>query len=176
MIKLDYDAIAAYQGGIADLAATSPSVTGRALTGRSAAERTYEAHVADQEEAFIAALQAAVPSAEVRRSFRIVYGGISATIPADSVEKILAIDGVVAVQENELEQPLTDSSPEFIGAPAAYNRLATTANAGAGLIYGNLDTGIWPEHPSFADLGNLVRPACARARVQLRRQSAHAGH
>ncbi len=27
-----------------------------------------------------------------------------------------------------------------------------------GVIYGNLDTGVWPEHQSFADLGNLSAP------------------
>jgi hypothetical protein len=158
MIKLDYDAIAAYQGGVANLAATSPSVTGRPLTGRSAAERNYEAYIASQEDAFIAQLSATVPSADVHRSFRIVYGGVSATIPANAVEAVLGIDGAAAVQVNGLAQPLTDSSPEFVGAPAAYSALGTTANAGVGLIYGNLDTGIWPEHPSFADLGNLAAP------------------
>jgi hypothetical protein len=158
MIKLDYDAVAAYQGGVANLAATSPSVTGRPLTGGSAAERNYEAYIASQEDAFIAQLTATVPSADVHRSFRIVYGGVSATIPANAVEAILGIDGAAAVQVNGLAQPLTDSSPEFVGAPAAYAALGTTANAGAGLIYGSLDTGIWPEHPSFADLGNLSTP------------------
>ena len=156
MIKLDYDAIAAYQGGVAGLAATSPSVTGQQLSGDSAAEQNYEAYIASRERAFIAQLQSSVPSAVVSRSFRIVYGGVSATIPANAVEAILEIDGAVAVHFNALKQPLTDSSPEFVGAPAAYDALGTTANAGAGVIYGNLDTDIWPEHPSFADLGNLA--------------------
>ena len=46
-----------------------------------------------------------------------------------------------------------------------YDELGTTANAGDGVIYGNLDTGVWPEHPSFADQGNLARrrPAARRA-------------
>ena len=32
------------------------------------------------------------------------------------------------------------------------------ANAGKGVIFGMLDTGVWPEHPSFADNGNLGAP------------------
>ena len=87
-----------------------------------------------------------------------MYGGVSAVLPANRVADVLAIDGVAAVQQDSIRQPLTDSSPEFIGAPTIYNELGTTDNAGAGIIYGNFDTGIWPEHPSFADLGNLPAP------------------
>ena len=45
-----------------------------------------------------------------------------------------------------------------MNAPPVYDELGSTANAGEGIIYGNLDTGIWPEHPSFADQGNLAPP------------------
>ena len=158
MIKLNYDGAASYPGGIGGLEATSPSVTGRQLTGRSAAETEYADYVNEEEADFRAALAETVPSAEVTGSYQVVYGGVRAVIPANSVERILRIDGVAAVQRNRLAQPLTDSSPEFIGAPAAYQELGGTKNAGAGLIYGNLDTGIWPEHPSFADQGNLTAP------------------
>ena len=68
---------------------------------------------------------------------------------------------MVAVQANTLAQPLTDSSTHFVGADAAYSALHTTANAGQGVIFGDLDTGIWPEHPSFADQGNLRGSAAA---------------
>jgi hypothetical protein len=158
MIKLDYDAAASYRGQLPDLAATSPTTTGRPLTGRSTAEREYRTYIAAREAAVIAALEQAVPTATVGHRFRIVYGGVAAVIPARSVEAVLAIDGVVAVQYDRLNQLLTDASPEFVGADGAYDELGTTADAGAGLIYGNLDTGIWPEHPSFADLGNLSAP------------------
>ncbi len=101
--------------------------------------------------------------------------------------------------------PAGPSSRDFIGAPTVYDELGSERNAGAGLIYGNLDTGliygnldtgVWPEHPSFADQGNLAAPppradgtprtcrfgecpAAARRRhtphLQVRRQPAHAG-
>jgi len=158
MIKLDYDAVATYAGGIDGLEATSPSVTGTDLTGSSPAEQAYGQYVNEQEGATVAALQAAVPSASVDDSLQTVYGGVSATIPASAVEQVLAVDGVVAVQYDKLNQLLTDSSPEFVNATGVYGELGTTANAGEGVIYGNLDTGVWPEHPSFADLGNLSAP------------------
>ena len=70
----------------------------------------------------------------------------------------MKIEGAVAVQSDKLNKPLTDSSPGFISANPLYPGLGGTANAGKGVIYGNLDTGVWPEHPSFADLGNLGAP------------------
>ncbi|WP_447924434.1 S8 family serine peptidase [Georgenia muralis] len=158
VIKLDYDAVASYAGGVDGLAATSPRVTGRKLTGATPAERAYGRHVAELESEVVADLAAAVPALEVGQSLRTVYGGVSAVIPAAAVEDVLAVDGVVAVQLDELRQPLTDSSPEFINATPVYDALGTAADAGAGVIYGNLDSGVWPEHPSFADLGNLAAP------------------
>ena len=158
VIKLDYDSVATYTGGIRGLAATSPSVTGKSLSGASGAKQQYVAYIVDREKAFRAQLGTRVPSAQVGTSLRTVYGGVAAQVPANSVATILKIPGVVAVQRDRLNHPLTDSSPEFLGAPTVYNQLGTTANAGQGVIYGNLDTGVWPEHPSFADLGNLPAP------------------
>ncbi|MPZ96884.1 MAG: S8 family serine peptidase [Propionibacteriales bacterium] len=158
MIKLDYDATASYQGGIEGLAPTSPSATGRSLTGTSGAEKDYRAYLAKTEKSIVADLEQAVPSIEVGRSFRTVYGGVAAVIPANSVERVLEVDGVIAVQPDKMNKLLTDSSPEFVNADAVYDELDTTENAGAGVIYGNLDSGVWPEHPSFSDLGNLDAP------------------
>ena len=158
MIKLDYDSVATYAGGIDGLKATSPAVTGKKLTGKSAAEVAYKRYTDQRREAIVARVKAAAPDAQVGSSLDVVYGGVSAIVPASSVKAITGVDGVIAVQQNKLNQPLTDSSPDFIGAPTIYNQLGGAANSGKGVIYGNLDTGIWPEHPSFADLGNLATP------------------
>ena len=71
----------------------------------------------------------------------------------------MKLPGAVAVQDDSPEQLLTDSSPAFIGAPTIYGQLGGNANeAGKGTIVGVLDTGAWPEHPSFADPGTLPAP------------------
>jgi hypothetical protein len=158
VIKLDYDPVATYAGGIRGLAATSPSVTGKSLSDATAAKQRYEAYIGGKEKAFKSELGKRVPGAHLGTSLRTVYGGVAARVPANKIADILKIPGVVAVQEDELNHPLTDASPQFLGAPSVYSQLGTTANAGQGVIYGNLDTGVWPEHPSFADLGNLPTP------------------
>ncbi|HEY0639275.1 MAG TPA: S8 family serine peptidase [Pseudonocardiaceae bacterium] len=156
-IKLDYDSTATYSGGVAGLEATSPSVTGKALSDRTGALQRYESFAADKEQSFSAALAKAVPQARIGRSLRTVYGGVAAQVPANQIAELLKIDGVVAVQQDSMRQLLTDSSPRFLGAPKVYQELGGgTKNAGRGVLYGNLDTGIWPEHPSFADQGHLA--------------------
>ena len=87
------------------------------------------------------------------------YGGIALTVPANRVETLLGLPGVVAVQRDSREELQTDSSPSFIGAPTIYGQLGQTADdAGKGVIVGVLDTGGWPEHPSYVDHGNLPAP------------------
>jgi subtilisin family serine protease len=159
VVKLDYDALAAYAGQIRGLPATSPSVTGRPLNLRSVAARRYQGYTQGIEQRFLDALRVRVPAARVGTRLRTAYGGVALTLPGNEVEDLLKLPGVVAVQRDRLEQPLTDASPAFIGAPTIYDQLGETADdAGKGAIVGVLDTGGWPEHPSYVDHGNLPAP------------------
>ena len=49
-------------------------------------------------------------------------------------------------------------APTFIGAPTIWDQTGGQALAGQGVIFGDLDTGLWPEHPSFADNAGLGAP------------------
>ncbi|HXH57580.1 S8 family serine peptidase [Iamia sp.] len=155
MVKLDYDAIASYSGGVRDIPATSPSTTGRSLTTRAATESRYALEVARRETAITDAIAATVPEARIGRSLRVVYGGVTATVPANRARDLLSVPGVVAVHADELRQLLTDSSNEFIGSPAVWDEVGGRATAGEGILFGSLDSGLWPEHPSFADNPDL---------------------
>ena len=157
LVKLDYDPVASYAGGVSGYAPTSPRKTGRKLSG-SPAEKRYTEYLASRENAFLKDLSKRVPTARVGQRLRTVYGGVSAILPANQVAELLKIDGVVAVQQDTLRKPLTDSSGAFIGATSLYPQLGGTRNAGRGVIVGFIDTGAWPEHPSFADQGNLGAP------------------
>lgn len=154
VVKLDHDPLATYSGEVTGYPATSPAITGEPLDG-DAAERSYDGYLADREADFASALTRAVPAARVGQSLRTVYGGVAVTVPANRIDDVLAIDGVAAVQADALHQPVTDSSPAFIGADTLYPQLGGTADAGKGTTIGVIDTGAWPEHPSFADQGNL---------------------
>lgn len=158
VVKLDYDSLAAYQGGLPGMPGTSPSTTGRALDTRSAEARKYVEHIQDVENAFLAELAEKVPGTVVGQRIRTVYGGIALRIPGDKAAEVLKLPGAVAVQEDKPQQLLTDSSPAFIGAPTLYGKLGGSGSAGKGVIVGVLDSGAWPEHPSFAARPGLPDP------------------
>jgi hypothetical protein len=151
MIKYDFDATASYTGGVDGLAPTSPRETGRKLRDNRGAVSAYEAYAKQKTQSISAAIQNAVPGASVKQSFQTVYGGVRATVPANAVEKILSVPGVVAVQKDTVNHPLETSGaePRFIGATNAWNSLGGE-KAGDGVVVGVIDTGIWPEHPSVA--------------------------
>lgn len=155
MVKLDYDSYAAYQGGLAGLPATSPAKTGRPLDVKGAAARKYEKHIEEVEGTFLAELSKSVPNARAGQRLRTVYGGIALRLPANKAATLLKLPGVAAVQEDRPEHLLTDSSAAFIGAPAIYSRLGGAPSSGKGVVVGVLDSGVWPEHPQFADPGTL---------------------
>ena len=158
MVKLDYDPVASYGGDIEGLDATSPELTGASLEENADAVAAYSEHVAQTEDTAVAAIQEAVPALTVTESFQTVYGGFAATVPANMVDELLAVEGVAAVQQDGLQQPLTDSTSEYVGATEAWEELGGSTTAGEGVIVGVLDTGIWPEHPSFEDTGEITAP------------------
>lgn len=181
MVKLDYDSASAYQGGVDDLAATSPGVTGKTLKKSDKNVSAYLKHVDGQAAAAAKAITKLVPSAKVTGTFNVAYGGLAVTLPESSAKKLLTIPAVAAVQSDTLEHPMVEaaSTPsvagtsalvskassgvengtsKFIGAEKVWPSLGGRDHAGEGLIFGDIDTGIWPEHPMLKDVG-LKKPA-----------------
>jgi len=157
VIKYDYDATASYAGGIKGLAATSPAVTGKKLKDNKDAVKAYEDHTAKLTKDISAGVEKAVPSAKIGAVYQTVYGGVAATVPADSVAALLKVPGVAAVQEDSLEHPLDDNT-QFLGATAVWPSLGGSSLAGSNVTVGVIDTGVWPEHPMVAP-GSLPAPA-----------------
>jgi hypothetical protein len=107
-----------------------------------------------------AALEAA-SGGEVVYRFEKVFNGASMLLAGENVEAIAALGGVTGIYLDELHQIDTEVSPVFIGAPTIWNMLGGQESAGEGVTVGVLDTGVWPEHPSFSDpdpFGNAYDP------------------
>jgi subtilisin family serine protease len=152
IVKLEDAPLATYAGDVPGLAATSPAVIGAdRLDARSAESQAYLSYLKAQQESFIAAAQAAIPDTRVTYRYDVVFGGVAMRIPRGQVDALAQLPGVEAVYPDELLQLDTERSPQFIGAPRLWRDLGGTDEAGEGVIVGVLDTGIWPEHPSFSD-------------------------
>lgn len=153
IVKFDYDAVASYAGGVAGLRPTSPSVTGRAIKSKAPAVSAYLRYVVNRESQIVSSIRSTIPSVRIGSSFRYAYGGVAMQVPANRIADLLTVRGVVAVQKDKLAQPQTDTTPHFLGADQVWPTLGGQNHAGENVLVGVLDTGIWPEHPSFADPG-----------------------
>ncbi|HWQ14807.1 MAG TPA: S8 family serine peptidase, partial [Roseiflexaceae bacterium] len=159
IVKLDVDSLAAYEGGLPGLPATSPRVTGApALDATAPASRLYLDYVAQEIDTFASTAKASLSSAVITHRYDVVVGGVTMIVRADEVEALAALPGVQAIYPDTLQQLETDTSPQFIGAQSTWDQLGGQGSAGEGVIVGVLDTGIWPEHPSLADPDPLGKP------------------
>ena len=101
---------------------------------------------------------AAITGGEVIHRYDKVFNGASLVLAGSKVDTLAAIDGVTGVYLDTLQQLDTDASPQFIGAPTAWNALGGQGSAGEGVVVGILDSGIWPEHPSMSDPDPFGKP------------------
>ncbi len=152
IVKLDQAPLATYQGGVDQLAPTDPQVTGADhIDLQSKDSLAYLGYLTAKQDAFEATTKSAIPQVKITHRFDIVLGGESMLVPADQVAALSKLPGVSAVYPDQLLHLDTDNSPQFIGAPEVWGDLGGQEKAGENVVIGVVDTGIWPEHPSFSN-------------------------
>lgn len=154
VVLMESDPVVAYDGGVPGIAATKPS-DGEGVSSDSPSVRQYVQHLnAERKKARQAA---AVPEAAVEVEYSFAVNGFAAELTQEQAERLAKQDGVLAVRADELQQPQTDASGEFLGLTGEDAAWAE-GYTGEGVVVGVIDTGIWPEHPSFADDGTYPDP------------------
>ncbi|MFN2418476.1 MAG: S8 family serine peptidase, partial [Candidatus Limnocylindria bacterium] len=165
LVRLEASPVVAYEGGTQGLAATRPA-KGEKIDPSSAKVRKYAAHLIGRHDAI---LQSA-PGATKIADYVYSYNGFAALLTAAQANALREVDGVQAVVRDELRQPTTDRTPDFLGLTAPgglWSDLGGQGNAGEDVIIGVIDTGIWPEHPSFSDQTDLAdRPGNSGKRTR----------
>ena len=152
IVKLDAEPVATYRGGVAGLAATSRLATGGArLAASSTAVTAYRKHLAKRIGDFERNLAAAVPGARLVQRFDVVVGGAALVVPEGAEDAVRALPGVRAVYRDERRSLVAADGVGLIGARSLWGRQGGASDAGEGVVIGVIDTGVWPEHPSFAD-------------------------
>jgi subtilisin family serine protease len=91
----------------------------------------------------------------VSHHFLVTHSGIATRLTPEEAQVVRRLPGVKSVERERLYHVTTYRSPTFIGANEIWDGTAvppgSSATRGEGLIIAMLDTGIDPNHPSFAN-------------------------
>lgn len=117
----------------------------------SAAAKARSEELTDSHEA--AAAVAGLSPAAIATNYTAALNGFAVQLTPSQVTRIKSADGVLMVLKDVLRQPQTDSSIEFLGLTGG-GGAHRSGLTGEGVVVGIIDSGIWPEHPSFADDGS----------------------
>lgn len=153
IVRLEGDALASYQGGVADLAATSPKVTGASRLNVNAPESVaYLNYLKTQHAQFVDnAATTLGRSLEVEFQYLNVLNALAVRVDYAEAQRLATLPGVVAVYPDQVRELTTDVGPALIGAPTFWDGdFGFDEHRGEGVIVGMLDTGVNYEHPSFA--------------------------
>ncbi|HSE10897.1 MAG TPA: S8 family peptidase [Nocardioidaceae bacterium] len=103
------------------------------------------------------ALLRSIGRPEVLYRFTSALNGFAVELTRDQVKQ-LRNDPRVALVERSTKQRLASvDSPDFLGAERAWEAAGGPDFAGRGTVVGVIDSGIWPENPSFAALPGNAR-------------------
>jgi subtilisin family serine protease len=148
LVQMAEDPAIAYEGGTANLPATAPQ-RGAKYDPTSRAAQRYEAHLQARHDR---AMRDVGALAEAKLyDYDVSFNGFAARLTGAQAAALEARDDVLAVWKDEVRHLTTDNSPDFLGLNAEGGLWADHGLKGEDVIVGVIDTGIWPEHPSFAD-------------------------
>ncbi|MFO1506351.1 MAG: S8 family serine peptidase [Lysobacterales bacterium] len=156
MIRFAEAGIVNYKGGAGALLATAPSATGSSrLNLKSPAATAYHDFLKSTQQQHLAAIAAAIGRPLVPSHYYLITeSGVAAELTAAEAADVAAVPGVARVEKEKVYPLATYHGPEFIGAPSIWDGTGTPTGVGTlgqGVVVGDIDTGIEPTHPSFAD-------------------------
>jgi subtilisin family serine protease len=147
------DPLASYDGGVGNFQGTKPG-PGKKLDTRSAAAQRYRTHlIAGHSEAL---RDAGLPASSRLHDYSVAFNGFVAELTPAQAAQLAKAPAVVRVWKDEQRTADTVSTPRFLGLDGAggvwQQQFGGDAHAGEGIVVADLDSGIWPENPSFAAL------------------------
>ncbi|MDX1416722.1 MAG: S8 family serine peptidase, partial [Candidatus Promineifilaceae bacterium] len=162
IVRLKDDPLATYRGGIGTIEATNPATLGRKqLDMSNSASTTYLEYLATEQDKFLSAASK-ILDRDITPIYQydVVYNGVAFEMSSAEAKQVARIPGVINVQHDSWRYKETDVTPNFVGATNIWDGSAFggISSKGEGIIVGVIDTGIWPEHPSFVDDGSYLTP------------------
>jgi subtilisin family serine protease len=145
IVQLAEQPVTAYTGGIQGYAATKPR-KGQKINPNDPQVYRYMGYLAARQDSLLGS----VGGAKKLYNYGYVFNGFAAELSEAQAQKLAQMPGVLAVSK-DVARPLdTASTPAFLGLSGNSGFWASKAK-GEGVIIGIVDSGIWPEHPSFSD-------------------------
>ncbi|MES2994292.1 MAG: S8 family peptidase [Pseudomonadota bacterium] len=145
IVRMAEEPVTAYTGGVKGYGATKASA-GRKIDPDAPAVASYKGYLASRHDAALAG----VGGATKVYSYGYVFNGFAARMTEAQALKLAQTPGVLSVSRNEVRTKDTSSTPAFLGLSGPTGWWATKGT-GENIVIGVIDTGIWPEHPSFSD-------------------------
>nr|WP_163573579.1 S8 family serine peptidase [Fodinicola feengrottensis] len=146
-----------YTGSVSGYRATKPA-PGTKFHSNSADASKYRGYLRGRHDSL--ARQAGISKVY---DYSVGFNGFAARMTAAKAAQLARTTGVLSVSKNELRQADTVSTPAFLGLdkPGGLwektRRSGARAGGGQNLVIGDIDSGIWPENPSFRALTNPSR-------------------
>ncbi|MEO3778019.1 S8 family serine peptidase [Micromonospora sp. B11E3] len=153
LVQLADAPVASYAGGVAGLAATKPARGGK-VDLDSSSTRAYRGHLAARKGDV--RRKGGVGATQTVRDFDVTFNGFAANLTEAQAGKLRHTAGVLNVWKNEIRQADTVGTPQMLGLEGRKGvwekQFKGDEHAGEGVIVGIIDSGIWPDNPSFAAL------------------------
>jgi len=137
--------VTAYGGGIKGYTATKPN-KGQKINPNAPAVVGYMAYLAAQQDKAMAS----VGASKKHYNYGYVFSGMAVDLTPAQAQKLAQMPGVLSVTKDEFRSVDTATTPAFLGLSGSTGFWQTKAK-GENVIIGIIDSGVWPEHPSFSD-------------------------
>ena len=145
IVQLKGDPVVSYEGDINGYEATNPG-KGKKINPNSAHVKKYVKHLETMQDQAIDSV-----GASKVYNYRYSLNGFAARMTEADAEALRARGDVINVWKDEIRQIETNTSPTYIGITEG-GEAWSKGNTGEDVVIGIIDTGVWPEHPSFADV------------------------
>ncbi|MEP0202360.1 MAG: S8 family peptidase [Halioglobus sp.] len=151
MIQLEEPPAVAYSGGIKGIKATKPA-KGQKFNGKSSSVRSYKRYLKGKQDEVLGS----VGASEAIYNYGVTFNGFAAKLTGKQAATLRKQPGVKSVSKDTMMKLDTISTTEMLELRTGiWGELGGIDTAGEDVIVGILDSGVWPENPSFSDTTDL---------------------
>ena len=160
IVQLSEPSVLTYRGREGGPPATRPAGN-EAFDPQAAHVRSYAQSLLDQHDRILHEIGAWQDKVY---SYRYTFNGFAARLTESQVQKLRAHKEVIRIWQDRLRYLQTNASPTFLGLYDSGTGLVSGLGLkGEDVVIGVIDSGIHPEHPSFADSVESERPSLCRS-------------